>query len=95
MICNKCGTEHLSPTETCPYDNRQVPVKPQPTMTDDDSPNVACYKLGYNVGFNIGFRDAIQQCREAVGEIKIEYYKFFISRPAVLAAISKVEGEIK
>jgi hypothetical protein len=24
-------------------------------MTDDDSPNVACYKLGYDVGFNKGF----------------------------------------
>jgi hypothetical protein len=28
-------------------------------MTDDDSPNVACYKLGYGVGFNKAIDNAM------------------------------------
>lgn len=40
--------------------------KPQPTITNDDSPNVACYRLGYDVGFKIG----IKLCVEAVEKLE-------------------------
>jgi hypothetical protein len=73
--------------EVCPYPSRQVPAV---------VPDTQDFRIDiHEQGFRDGFRTAIQQCREAVGEIKIEYYKFFISRPAVLAAISKVEEGMK
>ena len=76
--------------ELCPWPSRQVPVEP-PTY----KPWMDEYNQIFKDGYAAGFRDALQKCREAVGEIKIEYYKFFISRPAVLAAISKVEEGMK
>jgi len=50
--------KHLYRKEPCsdPLPVQQPPSTPypKPTMTDDDSPNVECYRLGYDVGCKKG-----------------------------------------
>lgn len=90
--------------EVCPWPSQQMKVEPQvnplnplgekskaalqPTMTDDDSPNVACYRLGYDVGFKIG----IKLCIEAVEKLeKCSFSNDHYSCTEVIAAIDSIQ----
>ncbi len=58
----------------------------RPTMTDDDSPNVACYRLGYDVGFNIGAETQLTIIKKLVSDWA--YVSGLTDKELLLSAIS-------
>jgi hypothetical protein len=62
-------------------------------MTDDDSPNVACYKLGYDVGFKLGRAEGVRECVAKLKEAWVNTNgKYDVNK--AIAALEGVKGEI-